>query len=350
MAAAPAIRPTPGALEALNYFNGVVTRYCESQMFFAACNLGIFEQLAAGPATAGELAHELKVHPDACQRLLIGLAQVGLLHRNGDRFSNSDLAAHVTGAAALSLAPLTAWGNLFYPMWGHLDDAVREYGPRWQQTFGANQQETFANLYQNPTALRNFCGLMSAYSVPQGTLVAETFDFSPYRCVLDVAGGVGGLIIEIGKRHPHMNGIVMDLPPVCALADEAIAAAGLTTRYRSEAADLFAGPYPAGADAISLSWVLHDWNDDHCLQILRHCYDALPSGGALLITESVLSEDRSGTPFGTVMALHMLLVCEPGARERTEDEYRTLLEETGFETEELVRLDAPRDLLIARKP
>jgi len=350
MAAAPGIRPAPSALDALNYFNGVVTRYCESQMFFAACNLGVFEQLAAGPATAEELAQKLKVHPDACHRLLVGLAQMGLLHRDADDFSNSDLAHYVSGTTSLPLAPLTAWGNLFYPVWGHLDDAVREYGPRWHQTFGASQEDTFANVYKNPEALRNFCGLMSAYSVPQGTLIAEVFDFSPYHCVLDVAGGVGGLIIEIGKRHAHMNGIVMDLPPVCALADEAIEAAGLTTRYRSEVADLFTGPYPSGGDVISLSWVLHDWNDAHCLQILRHCYNALPSGGALLITESVLADDRSGTPFGVAMSLHMLLLCEPGARERTEDEYRTLLEESGFEMVKVVRLNAPRDLLIARKP
>ena len=88
----------------------------------------------------------------------------------------------------------------------------------------------------------------------------------------------------------------MDLPPVCAVANEAIEAAGLATRFRSEFADLFEGPYPAGADAIALSWVLHHWNDDNCRRILRHCHDALPVGGALLISESVLQNDGSGTP------------------------------------------------------
>jgi hypothetical protein len=247
------------------------------------------------------------------------------------------------------MEPMTVWGNLFAPMWAHLGDAVREYRPRWQQTWGCSQHDTFVNLYQDRKALRQFCGLMSAYSIPHGQLVAEAYDFSQHRCVLDVAGGAGGLIIEIGKRHPHMHGIVMDLPPVCALANEAIRAAGLSDRFQTRFADLFAGPYPAGADVISLAWILHDWNDEHCLQILRHCYDALPSGGALLITECVLDEDRSGTPFGVMMSLNMLVLCEPGARERTEDEYRMLLEEAGFELEKVVRTESPRDLLIARK-
>ena len=141
----------------------------------------------------------------------------------------------------------------------------------------------------------------------------------------------------------------MDLPPVCALADEAIAAAGLVDRFVSKAADLFEGPYPAGADAISLSWVLHDWNDEHCRQILRNCHAALPEGGVLLITESVLEPDRSGTLFATLMSLHMLVLCEPGARERTEAEYTALLADTGFRTERLIRLNAPRDLLIAKR-
>lgn len=350
MATALGLSPAPDALEALNQFNRIVTSYCESQMFFAASKLGIFEQLLAGPVTAEQLAAQLKLQPGACHGLLVGLSQMGLLQRDSERFSNTELAVYATSASTHPLKPMTLWGSLFAPAWGHLDDAVREGSPRWEQAFGATQQETFANVYKDQAALREFCGLMSAYSVPQGKLIAENFDFKPYQCVLDVAGGPGGLIIQIGRQYPQIKGIVMDLPPVCAVADEAIQTAGLSDRFISQVADLFTGPYPAGADAISLSWILHDWNDEHCRQILANCYDALPSGGALLITESVLENDRTGTPFSVLMSLHMLLLCEPGARERTENEYRTLLEEAGFRMERLVRLPSPRDLLIARKP
>jgi hypothetical protein len=345
--AAPA-RSIP-APEALNRINDLVTRYCHSQMLFTACKLGIFESLAGGPATVVELATSLQFHPDAGMRLLIGLHQMGLLERDGDRFSNSPLGSYFTAAAEVPMGSMALWGALFGPTWNCLDSAVRENSPRWQQAFGASQSETFANLYKDPGALRAFCGLMSAYSIPQGQVLADAFDFTQYGCVLDVAGGPGGLIIEIGRRYPHLHGIVMDLPPVCALADEAIAQAGLAERYTSQAADLFAGPYPQGADAITLSWVLHDWDDENCRRILRNCHAALPSGGALLITESVLNDDRSGTAFGELMSLHMLLLCEPGARERTLAEYRKLLEDTGFTLERLARLDVPRDLIVAIK-
>ena len=344
--------PVPAAispLDALNRINDFATRYCESQMFFAACGLGIFERLEAGGAPSAQVAASLKVHPDACAQLLAGLHGMGLLEYKDGFYSNSPVAHYLTSSAPVALEPMTMWGSLFRPVWAHLDDAVRENSPRWQQAFGASAQETFANLYKDEPALRRFCGLMSAYSVPQGRLLADTFDFAPYRCILDVAGGAGGLIIEAGKRYPHLRGIVMDLPPVCAIADEAISAAGLSGRFTSHFADLFEGPYPAGADAIALSWVLHDWSDESCRRILRNCHAALPPGGALLITETVLNDDRSGTPFGLLMSLHMLLLCEPGAKERTEAEYRKLLSETGFEVVRLVRLNAPRDLLVARR-
>jgi len=318
-------------------------------MFFAGTSLGVFEELSKGPATAGDLARRLGFDEDAGVRLLIGLSQMGLLTRNQDNFANGDVARYLTSSGPAPLMPLLVWGKLFYPMWGHLDDAVREGSPRWRQTFGATQQDAFVNMYKDPQSLRNFCGIMSAYSIPEGQILAETFDYTQCACVLDVAGGPGCLTIEAGKRHPHLRGIVMDMPLVCELATEAIAAAGLSNRFIAQPADLLDGPYPEGADVITLAWVLHDWNEEHCLRILRNCNAALPVGGHLLIVESVLNPDRSGTPFGTLMSLHMLVLCEPGARERTEPEYADLLAATGFSVERLVRMGSPRDLLVARK-
>ncbi len=139
----------------------------------------------------------------------------------------------------------------------------------------------------------------------------------------------------------------MDLPAVLRLADEDIAANGLTERFRTEAADLFAGPYPTGADVITLSRILHDWNDDHCRRTLGHCFDALPAGGVLLISEN----DFSGkTVYSELYSLFMLLLCESGARERSESEHRALLDEVGFRNVELIRSDGPHDLIVARKP
>jgi len=191
---------------------------------------------------------------------------------------------------------------------------------------------------------------MNTFSIPIGQVIAERFDFSPYKCVMDVAGGPGGLSIQVGRKYPNLRGIIMDLPPVCRVAEEQIEANGLSDRFTTRTADLLKGPYPSGADVITLSWILHDWSDENCRAILRNCFDALPSKGAILVSETVLNNDSSGTLFGALLSLHMLVVCESGAKERSEAEYRSLLKATGFVEVEIMRLGAPRDLIVARKP
>lgn len=191
---------------------------------------------------------------------------------------------------------------------------------------------------------------MDANSILQGQEIARGVDFTPYRCLLDVAGGPGGLSIAIGRHYPHLRGVIMDVLAVCQIAEERIAAAGLTGLFTTVAADLLHGPYPSGADVITLGWILHDWNDHSCRTILRHCFAALPPAGTLLVVEKVLNDDYSAPMLTTAIDLYMLAICEPGARERTEPEYRTLLEEAGFCAVQVMRLETMRDVIVAKKP
>jgi hypothetical protein len=337
-------------LAALNHVNALATSYFASQAFSTACKLGVFDELSRRSATADDLAAELGLHPDGCRRLLAALRQMRLVESEDGRYRNSPVGAYLTADSPVPLGALAMWGAPFYHMWEFLPDALRDLSPVWQQALGTSAEETFAALYENPERVREFARCMNACSIPVGQEVAERFDFTPYRCVLDVAGGPGGFAIQIGLRYPHLRGIIMDLPPVCEVAEEDIRASGLADRFRADAADLFAGPYPSGADVITLCFVLHDWSDASCRTILRNCFEALPSGGALLVGESVLNDDYSGSDFGVFLSLHMAVVCEPGARERTEGEYRSLLEETGFRRTEVIRFGAPRDLIVAHKP
>ena len=197
---------------------------------------------------------------------------------------------------------------------------------------------------------RRFAQMMNAYSIPEGQEIAERFDFTPYHCVLDVAGGPGGMVVQIGLRYPHLRGIIMDMAPVCEVAEEYIQASGLTGRFATAAADLFTGPYPQGADVIVLGHILHSWSDESCRTILRNCFAALPPQGVLLVSQKVLNNDFSGPRFALMLDLTMLVTTESGARERSEAEYRSLLEEAGFRDMEVIRIEAPRDLIVARKP
>ena len=170
-------------------------------------------------------------------------------------------------------------GTPFYHMWEFLPDAVREFSPRWQQVLGAAPEEAFGALYADPKRLRRFTEWLDAFGTPQGQVLADAIDFSMHHCVLDVGGGPGSIAIQIGLRHRHLNGMIMDMAPVCAIAREHIQRNGLVDRFTSVTSDLFAGPYPEGADVILLGSILHDWDDPECRMILRNCFEALPRGG-----------------------------------------------------------------------
>ena len=345
------VNAVPGTkpIEALNRVVEIASSFCVSQVFFTACKLGLFEQLSHGASSAEDLSLKLNIHPHGCARLLAALRHLGLVERDGELYHNTEVGSYCTSQSPVPLEAISMWGNPFYHIWEFLPDALREYTPRWQQAVGAKADEVFAALYEDPARLKRFIELTSAISLPQGLEMAQRFDFKPYKCVLDVAGGSGGIVISIGKRYPHLRGIVMDLAPVCKLTAENIAANGLADRFTTTVADLFAGPYPSGADVITLGWILHDWSDEKCRGILRHCYEALPVGGVLLVVEKVLNDDFSGDRYALIMDLWMLLCCEPGARERSEAEYRSLLGEAGFQDIDIVRLKAPRDMIVARK-
>jgi len=336
--------------QALNRLTEISLGFCFSQVLFTAIQLGLFEELAAGPAGTEELAQKLKIHPQGCRRLLAALRHLGLIESDDGRWRNSAIAEYLTSRSRYPFRALTMMGGPFYRMWEYAGDALREYSPRWQQALGTTAKETFAALYEDPARLRLFTELMNAFSLLQGQEVARRLDFKPYRCLMDVSGGPGGISTQIGVAYPHLKGIITDLPPVCKIAEEHIQANGLAGRFSAVAADLLEGPYPAGADVITLGYILHDWSDEKCRLILRNCFAALPAGGTLLIIEKVLNPDFSGTPHALAVDLNMLLVCESGARERTEAEYRSLLEEAGFRFGELIRLDSPlRDVIVTRK-
>lgn len=322
-----------------------------SEALNAGIELGVFEALAAGPIALDELAARVHLRPIACRRLLMALASLGLVASQQGQFRNTKVGQFCTSQADVNLAAACRISP-FVRLCEYLPDALREYGPRWEQAHGGKATATaatFESLYADPVRLREFADMMDAFSIPQGRLIAECFDFRTRECVMDIAGGAGGQAIQIGLKYPQLKGIVTDLEPVCAVAEERIAANGLSSRFSAVSSDLMTGPYPSGADVALLGHILHDWDDQACLRILRNCAAALPEQGVLLISESVLDEDFSGRNQANLKDLIMLVGNEQNARERSVQEYRSLLNETGFDVVEVIQLEAPRDLVVARK-
>jgi 3-hydroxy-5-methyl-1-naphthoate 3-O-methyltransferase len=341
----PETRKLAAALSRLfEITSGVVS----AQALASAHKLGIFEALADGPLAADELATQVLLKPIACRRLLMALASLDLVAYEQGKFQNTELGHFCTSRSKVNLGAVSQISP-FDRLSEYLTDALREYGPRYQQALGVPPQDAFATLYADPVGLREFAKLMDGLSIPQGQVIAECFDFSAHHCIMDVAGGPGGQSIQIGLKHAHLRGIIMDLEPVCVVARERIEANGLSSRFSAVPADLMTGPYPWGADVILLGHILHDWSDENCRRILNHCAAALPAEGVLLVSESVLNADYSGRNGANLKDLIMLVGNEPDARERSEEEYRSLLNAAGFEVVDVLLLDAPRDLLVAKK-
>ena len=208
IATEPRLKP----VQALNRLADLTTGFCAAQAFRAAWKFGLFEEMSERAATAEELAGRVNIHPVGCRRLLMALAKLGLVVRDGDLYHNSELGQYCSSQSAVNLGALPASLDPFYHMFEYLPDALREYSPRWQQALGTSQEEAFGALYEDPVRLGRFAELMNAFSIVQGQLIAENFDFAPYHCLMDVAGGLGGQAVQIGpetyspvRRH-HRSG------------------------------------------------------------------------------------------------------------------------------------------------
>jgi len=165
-------------------------------------------------------------------------------------------------------------------------------------------------------------------------------DLRPFKAMLDVRGGSGAYDIELCRRYPHLRATVYDLPFVTEIAAGKIKAAGVSDRIQTIGGDFFADvSYPAGHDAVLLSMILHDWSVPRNRQILRKCYEALPSGGVIVISELLVNDDKTGPAPAALMSLNMLIETE--GRNYTPAEYTAWLEEIGFRDMRTVWFDAP---------
>ncbi len=300
--------------------------------------LGVADLLRDGPLPLAELAARTQSNPDALYRVLRALAAVEVFEEQPDRrFANSELSECLRSDLAGSLAPMARWlGDLSgWTAWGRLDHTVRTGEPAFNAVFGT---DCFSWLRDNPTSLHVFQQAMTGYSGLTSHAVADAFDFSAIRTLLDVGGGHGSFLSLLLDRHPTLSGILFDRPEVIEQARAEVEGRGEAGRLRLVAGDFLEG-VPAGADAIVLKHILHDWADGPCGTLLGHCRRSLPSGGRLLVIESVLS-DQPEAAFAKFLDLEMMVVT-PGGRERTADELARLLARAGFELMRAVPTRSP---------
>ena len=318
-----------------------------SKTMFAAHALGVFDALAAKPQSAVELAAALKADAGALERLLDACVGLQLLAHSPAGYANTPTATtYLTSSSPDRLSGYVSYSNaVMWKLWAHLEDGVREGSHRWQQAYGWDGP-IFGNLFRTPEARREFLLGMHGYGRISSPHVVAAFDLSGFRTLCDLGGATGHLAMAACERYPQMRGIVFDLPEVVPMAAEMIAASPVADRVSTASGDFFTDELPP-ADLYALGRILHDWTEAKSLKLLAKIYAALPPGGALLIAEKMLTDDRSGGHWARMQNLNMLLVTE--GQERTLAQYAELLARVGFRDVAGVRTASPGDAVLARK-
>src|SRR5581483_7361227 len=311
----------------------LIDAFRRSKAMFTAVSMGVFDILAAGPADLDTLAHRLKAQPPALARLLDACAGLGFLRKQDGKYENTALAdTYLTKDSLHTLAGYIKYSDsVLYPMWQHLDDAVREGTHRWRQTFDF-EGPIFSHFFRTDEAMRTFMRGMHGFGLLSSPAVVEAFDLSGFRRIVDLGGGTGHLVIAACERYMALRGAVFDLPRVMPIAREELSQSPAKSRIELLEGDFFTDDLPV-ADLYAVCRILHDWSEDKIETLLGRVHAALPEGGALLVVERLLDDDKTGPPNATMQSLNML-VCTEG-RERNFAEYEALLRKAGFRKVEM---------------
>jgi hypothetical protein len=318
----------------------MATGHMVSQAIYAAAKLGIADLVSDGSRTSEALALAAGANPEALYRLLRMLAARGVFREEEGRwFGQSPISAFLQTHRMGSLRDaVILWNEEQYRGWGALLHSVTTGETGFDHVF---EMPLFQYLGQQPEAAKTFNAAMTAWTTQTAAAVAHTYDFSKLKKLVDVGGGHAMMLASILNVVPGLEGVVFDLTTVASGAEQAIDAAGLSKRCTVASGDFFV-EVPSGGDGYLLSQVLHDWDDERSLVILRNCHHAMHNGGTILVVETVLSSETDSS-FGTLSDLHMLVVA--GGRERTESEYRELLAQAGFELTRIVPTGAPQSII-----
>jgi hypothetical protein len=322
-----------------------------SKTVLSAVELELFTHLGSEAMTGEEIGERLGLHPRAIYDFLDTLVALRLLERDGEgsdgRYRNTaETAAFLDkGSPAYVGGILEMCNARLYGFWGDLTEALQTGKP--QNEIKHTGKPMFDELYSDPARLEQFMDAMQGISLGNVHALAEQFDFSRYKTVCDVGGATGQLCTTLAARHPHLRFTSYDLPVVAPIAEKAIAGAGLTDRVETASGDFFADPLPR-ADVITMGLILHDWNLDRKMHLIRAAYEALPEGGAFIIIENLIDDARRENAFGLMMSLNMLI--EFGdAFDFTGSDFAGWCREVGFREVEILPLAGPASAGIAYK-
>ena len=321
----PGAEPSCAATSSMTLIQ-MMTGYWVSQAIYVAAKLGVADQLRDGPQPVQVLATATLADVSALRRVLRALASVGVFTETGtDVFALTPIAALLRTETPDSLQALAVmYGEEQYQAWGNFLHSVKTGERAFDQVFSTNY---FAYLAQHPDSDHVFNHAMTGWTAQLVGAVIDAYDFSPFKTVVDVGGSYGTLLAAILLKHAYTRGILFDQPHVVTAAEEHLARTSVGDRCETIGGDFFI-EIPSGGDAYLLAQILHDWDDERSIAILRQCRRAMPAHGKLLVIDLVLPEGDEPF-FGKWLDLHMLVML--GARERTAAEHKALFNVAGLE-------------------
>lgn len=300
--------------------------YRSTALLYVAAKLGLADLLADSPRGSSELAESLGAHAPSLHRVLRGLVALGVCSEERDgRFGLTEIGACLRAETPGSLRGLAILcGERSVGAWGGLLHSALTGETAFNHVFGMSQWEYQA---QHPELNEHFNAWLGETTAQAADSLLAAYDFSSFRTIADVGGGHGVLLAAILNAYPSATGVLFDQPHVVAGGRPYLEKAGVAARCRIEEGSFFEH-VPDGADAIVLKSVIHDWDDEQSLTVLRNCHRALKQRGTLLVIERVLPARAEHAPDVILGDVHMLAIT--GGRERNEVEYRTLFAAAGF--------------------
>lgn len=298
-----------------------------SKVLLSAVEFGLFTELAKGPADLAALSQRLGLHDRSVRDFLDALVALKLLDRQNGRYSNTAETDKFLDRGKPSYVGglLEMANSRLYGSWGSLTEALKT---------GRNQNEAkesgdvFAELYGDPDRLRGFLSAMSGVSLGSAQAIAAKFPWQNYKSFVDIGTAQGMVPVTIARAHPRLSGAGYDLPQVKPIFEEFVAKHGLSGRVRFLVGNFFTDPLPP-ADVLIMGHILHDWDFSQKRMLLDKAYAALPKGGALIVYEAIIDDERRENAFGLLMSLNMLIET-PGGFDFTGADCQGWMREAGF--------------------
>lgn len=318
-----------------------------SKTLLSAVEMEVFTELAKGSEDLPTLTGRLGLHPRSSRDFLDALVALGFLERRDGKYSNApstDLFLDKHKPSYIG-GMLEMANKRLFQHWNHLTTALRT-GER-QNEAAHGEADVFATMYADPARLKGFLRAMTGISRGANMTIASKFPWANYKTAADCGTAQGDLIVQIALKNPHIAGTGFDLPEVAPIFEEYVESNGLSSRVRFHAGSFFTDPLPK-VDVILMGHILHDWNLEEKRMLIRKAYEALPSGGAFIVYDALIDDDRSKNAFGLLASLNMLIET-PGGFDYTGADCIGWMSDAGFREVRVEHLVGPDSMAVGIK-